>query len=573
MASRQNTTSEENNGYTPQTIVNYAAAMKNQIIPQASTSRTSGSTQDMAFSYVDPTPITSTKPGFIQTTQQHPESRDPLSAGSRDQNIDDATSRRQAYNAAPPTYVPSRKNAIVLDDTTGVTQDQVLRCVADRIGGRNIHYCSRLSNGRICLYLTNPECVAQMTEGGGLVVASKFIPCRRYVSEAKKIVVSNCPPELDDNQLQKILQPYGRIVSAPTRLRVSTVHEDLKHIRSWRRSIYMMLPNEAPALPERILITSPDNVKHTLYLERDDVICTFCHGPGHLEEKCKKKEHVNESFPQLTSNYHGPASHRLFVHSQTPIPQQVSRPPQGSSSKPAQNDFMPSYSTQPPTTTQPSTSTQEKDPTIEETRHQEIPRTHEAASANFSRNAEQPFQVNEIEDPMDFDFNSEDEKLQLLKNKKRFLSPEENTHDQDNKYAKMNTSSNTEEEMSESGQFSESGHQSDQENPLDGHLSPSGPYQQVKSKKAMKKEEKDNAAFNYATSKVVFDDKKLSFYQFQEFIQKARGKANSKQVAAQITTNTSEIITKLEETIIHCNNHNLTRRLQRAAEALKESNV
>jgi len=184
------------------------------------------------------------------------------------------------------SYVPSRKNAVLLEDTSGVTQDRVLRVVADRIGGRKKHYCSRLSNGIICLYLSNSDRVSIMTEGGGIVAESKFIPCRRYVWEDTKIVLSNYPLELTNDEMKQLLQPYGRIVSFPTRLRVTTAHDDLKHIKSWRCSIFMMLSNEGPQLPPRLTISPFDGVKHNLYIEKDELMHLFIHTPGHLEEKC-----------------------------------------------------------------------------------------------------------------------------------------------------------------------------------------------------------------------------------------------------------------------------------------------
>ncbi|XP_034254601.1 uncharacterized protein LOC117653207 [Thrips palmi] len=68
---------------------------------------------------------------------------------------------------------------------------------------------------------------------------------------ATKFIVSNCPPEIHDEDLKDLLAPYGRVVSAPTRLKVSTTHDDLKHVKSWKRSIFIMIPSGAPEMPKK----------------------------------------------------------------------------------------------------------------------------------------------------------------------------------------------------------------------------------------------------------------------------------------------------------------------------------
>lgn len=407
-----------------------------------------------------------------------------------------------------------------------------------------------------------------MTEEGGIIVGSKFIPCRRYVSEAKKIVISNCPPELSDDELKVHLEPYGRIVSTPNRLRVTTEHDDLKHIRSWRRSIFMMLPSEAPPLPPRLTLTTHDGVKHMLYIEKDEVFCTYCHAPGHREDRCKKKETMDQNFPSLRPRFQPPVSHRLFVHSATGL-----SPSAGERSSEIQqtrntNSFMPIFNQESLITTQQPV--QNPTPRKEDSITESTSKKEDSCQMEISE--EKP--ISPIIEPHDqsisslgsedesspstFNFSSKETENQLSKNKKRVLSPEENDKEQ-NKFAKTNTSVNlTDAELSDSDT---------------DHSVKSAPYEPVKSKKAKKKEEKQALALSQATEKIVFDDSKLSFYQFQEFLQNARGKSNSKIVAAKMNVDSSELIHKLDEAYIHCNDQNLSRRLQRASEALKIPDV
>ena len=104
------------------------------------------------------------------------------------------------------------------------------------------------------------------------------------------------------------MQPYGRIVSAPTRLRVTTAHQDLRHVKTLR-TIYMMVPDNAEEVPTRIIITSQDGMKQTLYIEKDEQYCPFCKVPGHPLSKCKKRQLQDKDFPEFSQ----PVSRRLYV--------------------------------------------------------------------------------------------------------------------------------------------------------------------------------------------------------------------------------------------------------------------
>ncbi|KAK3915908.1 hypothetical protein KUF71_025205, partial [Frankliniella fusca] len=204
------------------------------------------------------------------------------SASAADDNSNSAATARasSAHNSDTKKYpAPSRKMAIVIENTKEFSQDELLRAVADLVGGKNIQYCSRLSGGRFCLYLTNESAVTTLCHLGGVHVSNTFLSCRRYFTEATKFVISNCPPEMTDGALQKLLEPYGKIVSTPTRLGITTSHEDLKHIKTWKRSLYLQISNNAPSCPEIINITSEEGVKHTLYIK-----------------ECKERQNMKENF-------------------------------------------------------------------------------------------------------------------------------------------------------------------------------------------------------------------------------------------------------------------------------------
>lgn len=497
------------------------------------------------------------------------------------------------------SYVPTRKNAIVLDNTQENTQDQCLRAVADVVGGRNIQYCTRLSGGRICMYLSNDTVVNQLCEQGGVSIGSVFIQCRRYVTEATKFIISNCPPEMSDNDLKTLLSPYGNIVSSPTRLRVSTNHEDLKHIKTWRRSVYIMIPSQAPEMPKRFFVNGTDGSKHTIYVERDEVVCTWCFVPGHVESKCKRKLNHEQVFPQISQ----PAGHRLFVqrnarqtnsptittpindktgNSSTPI---IGQPSSSTSQevpqteKPVDN-FMPTFG-------QPSSSIRQEVPQekpinspmplfgqLSSPFSQEVPLQAETApnvletlygkiiipNALSEQSAASTTAPTEVKDGTTT--------VSLLSTLDDPLSSRLPTSDDDDDAFQTSFDSSKEISMMMNSN-SKRLHSPDKEEEDFSESSSTNSTAGQESKKARKKRRlKEEKALSAVINSMKFTDNFLPPDDFRSFIEDVRGKVNAKTLAYKFTKNLGALIVQLRQAENICMDINLKRRIARASEAL-----
>lgn len=515
-------------------------------------------------------------------------------------------SQTQRNNNSPNSYVPSKKAAIVLENTQEVTQDQCLRAVADIIAGKNIHYVTRLSGARICMYLTDESYVNKMCLEGGVTIGSLFITIRRYVTEATKFVISNCPPELSDEELKSLMQPYGKIVSAPSRLRVTTAHEDLRHIKSWRRSIFIIVPNDGPEIPKRLLITNKnDGNKQTLYIDRDEIVCTFCSAPGHSVDKCKRKELQEKEFPSFAP----PAGHRLFNHSISKPQDRRRRISTPDNINPETNDFLPQFSkpqvvasnsnepTSSGTSANPSTvsgiwdnppnndnreelqrlieSNLMSRPLIglqnvrpEESTQQEASEscTDFSQSYNFSTPTLLPGISSEKKRPCSPDKQLQQEtKIPKFKLSMKNLAPgpihlSTPIETSDSEFGEMSTSSLDGDPTADLGDNEEdfSHEETMNQSPLT--------KKQKKNKKVQQKQELD-----YVIQQMVFDPQKLTKQQFSSFLDKCRGKANSKKTAELYHIDKPELVRHLDRAAIITTNFNLQRRLERASAALKET--
>ncbi|KAJ1528786.1 hypothetical protein ONE63_007167 [Megalurothrips usitatus] len=464
----------------------------------------------------------------------------------------------------PSKYVPRKENAIVIDNTQEYSQEKCVRAVADIIGGNKIHYCNRLSGGRLCLYLTDQTTVDKMCQESGIIINDVFLPCRRYVSHATKVVISNCPPELPDEKLKELLQPYGKLTSSPSRMKLSTNDEDLKHILTWRVVVYMLFPHDAEPMPKMIPIVSSEGIKTTLYVDKNDEFCTYCNVSGHSLSKCKKKVNDNNNFPEFISSVNS----RLTARPTVPEPQNNTRelekasvqvPPEAcplTTPSTSNKENVGTPNSEPPSafsSHQVSGKNNQERRILEERRvSQEIKKT--PPSLPTQENNFKPLSVQDdasvFTDWTDFENSQEISNALLGKtSSKRIHSPD----DTSSKSRRTSQSESEDFNMSDSGSTtSSSSHSSTQ---------------------STKSKEEDQVILNSIVDRLKFDSSQLTKAQLMLFLKFARGKSNSKKIADRVHCNVPALIGKLKEISVQSTNFNLSRRIQRAIQALSETDA
>lgn len=304
-----------------------------------------------------------------------------------------------------------------------------------------------------------------------------------------------------------------------------------------------MVPSDAPEMPKRILITSTDKVKITLYIERDDIICTFCLTPGHVVEKCKKRLNHEQLFPTINE----PVAHRLFVH-KTGRPQNNSSPSTSNSSsiwqQPSisqeQNTFMPQFSS-------PTTSTEDKDQTESTSQPQTI--FGEILSKSSHQQTSRSLSTPEV--PLDNSLS-----LSPLQTQLPISGPDDFEEDSANKPSQNPSKrihSPDEDVMSESSSTSTAS--------------------LTTGKKKRKAKEKSKSALEAVIDAMKFTDSFLPADQFRKFMSECRGRANGKAVADSYTSNTGALLVQLQQAENLCVDINLKRRFKRAQDALFEDDT
>jgi hypothetical protein len=92
---------------------------------------------------------------------------------------------------ASSDYVPNKKFGAIFDSVEGLVIEIYLRNIAEKAGGSNIKYASRLSGERVCVYLAAESFVKELSDQRGITIDTTFVQCRPYVMISLRVVLSN----------------------------------------------------------------------------------------------------------------------------------------------------------------------------------------------------------------------------------------------------------------------------------------------------------------------------------------------------------------------------------------------
>lgn len=123
---------------------------------------------------------------------------------------------------------PKKDQAIIINVIDGLTlSDYVIR-LADLIGGGNILFASRISNNRICLYLSSKQIVEDVINHHSTIrIHNQETSIRRLVSPARRIILSNVAPTIPHELLEDTIRDLGfKPVSPVTLLRAGVSRDD-----------------------------------------------------------------------------------------------------------------------------------------------------------------------------------------------------------------------------------------------------------------------------------------------------------------------------------------------------------
>ncbi|CAH1996059.1 unnamed protein product [Acanthoscelides obtectus] len=181
---------------------------------------------------------------------------------------------------------PNKEQAIVFSTIEGAKLQDYLLKLGPLVEPKNIIFCSRISNNRICVYLSSKSLVDQfIQQHGELTVNGEIIKVRRLVTPSDRLVISNVCPTIPHAVLNDALQKlHLKLLSPISFLRIGATLAEYSHILSFRRQVYIA-PSENTDIPESIEITHND-LTYRIFLTLDSQKCYKCKLIGHIASQC-----------------------------------------------------------------------------------------------------------------------------------------------------------------------------------------------------------------------------------------------------------------------------------------------
>lgn len=190
------------------------------------------------------------------------------------------------------TTFPKKEQAIVLNTINDIAQIEYIKALGKITPTKNITFASRISNNRFCVYFTDKHIVDEIIKNHSSISINEHqIPFRRLVNPAKRFIISNAHPIIPHEIInEKLLLEGIKTISQITFLKAG-FHDDLAHISSFRRQVYIHPDDIANVLGS--LVINFDNTDFRIFLTDDTLTCYVCHQSGHTSSFCKKNKNNN----------------------------------------------------------------------------------------------------------------------------------------------------------------------------------------------------------------------------------------------------------------------------------------
>lgn len=193
----------------------------------------------------------------------------------------------------------SPKQAVIIDNVPESTIDDYLRGITETLSGQEITHASRISGGRVCVFLKDEDAVAQITLDGFITVNNELVPIRRFSTAATKIMLSNVYPFITSQMLQNEIVKFGKLTGPIRDISTGSKIDECLHVKSFRKIAYVLI-EDLSAVPETLRF-EVEGMNHIVFISMDDVLCHKCKRKGHIMKNCKNTTDTEQNSASLST--------------------------------------------------------------------------------------------------------------------------------------------------------------------------------------------------------------------------------------------------------------------------------
>lgn len=171
---------------------------------------------------------------------------------------------------------------MIIDINDNLPHKDYITAIGNLVQPLTILFASRISKGRICIFLSNKSLVDNLIENHPIITIQEqqFKLCKLF-NPNKRIIISkaypNIPPDIIANEFAKLNIP---LCSPITPLRAGIQAEEFTHILSFHRQTFIQ-HDDLKKLPPSMLINYKDT-NYRVFLSDDALTCYICKTQGHI---------------------------------------------------------------------------------------------------------------------------------------------------------------------------------------------------------------------------------------------------------------------------------------------------